>query len=319
MKLEILDYHHKTTEGSDSPTCKTESSPLSMGEMVAQYFRWKDVAAWSEHSRRAYRYEITRLTKFVGEDAPIDALNRFSLHRFSLDLKALELAPASRRRALYCARDLVRWARQAGIYPENFALSLKVPRRPKTMPRVPTDKEMEGMLDGECPTSWPLRDRCIAELLYCNLRVCEVVAINLEDISADELLVKGKGRRERKVFLTPNTREAIAAYLPSRAAFLQRHGVENTALLVNQRDGQRLTVKSVHRIIKAIAYAKGLPKYISPVKLRGAYATHMLERGAPLSAVSQLLGHEKLSTTMHYIGAVSPKRMRESYDRAFKR
>jgi len=187
------------------------------------------------------------------------------------------------------------------------------------MPKVPTAKEMEVMLDGALPTSWPERDRCIAELLYCNLRPSEVVSIDLDNIATDKLLVKGKGRRERDAFLTPSASEALSEYLPPRATLLRKLGVQTNALFVNQRDGHRLTVRSVHRIVKAIAHTKGLPKYISPIKVRGACATHMLDGGAPLSAVSQLLGHTHLTTTMHYVGTVSPKRMRESYDGAFKR
>jgi site-specific recombinase XerD len=291
----------------------------TISEMVARYFQWKDIAAGSEHSRRAYHSDVTRLMKFIGKDAPFEALNRFSAHSFSIELSHSGLGLSSRNRALAYVRDLIRWAFRAGIYSDDFGPALKSSRVPRTMPKVPTAKEVEAMLDGVCPTSWPERDRCIVELLYCNLRVCEVVAIELEDISADELLVKGKGRRERKIFLTPPAREAVAEYLPTRATLLRRLGIGNDALLVNQRGGRRLTVKSVHRIVKGIAHAKGLPKYVSPVKLRAAFATHMLDGGAPISAVSQLLGHEKLTTTMHYVGAVSPQRMRESYDRAFKR
>jgi len=291
----------------------------TIGEMVTRYFQRKDIAAGSENSRRAYLYEVNRLMKFIGKDAPVEALNQFSAHGFSIELSNSGLGPSSRNRALAYARDLIRWAFRVGIYPDDFGHTLKSSRIPRTIPKVPTSKEMEVMLDGALPTSWPERDHCITELLYCNLRVCELVTIELEDIAADELLVKGKGRRERKAFLTLSAREALAEYLPHRVTLLRKHGVQTNALFVNRRDGHRLTVRSVHRIVKAIAHAKGLPKYISPVKLRGACATHMLDGGAPLSAVSQLLGHEKLTTTMHYVGAVSPKRMRESYDRAFKR
>jgi integrase/recombinase XerC len=291
----------------------------TIGEVVSMYFQWKDIAAGSENSRRAYHYEVTRLMKFLGKDAPVEALNRFSAHSFSIELNNSGLAPSSRNRALAYARDLIRWAVRAGIYPDDFSHALKSSRIPRTMPKVPTAKEMEAMLDGACPTNWPERDRCIVEVLYCNLRVSEVVAIELEDIVADELLVKGKGRRERKGFLTLSAREALSEYLLPRATLLRKRGVQTNALFVNQRNGHRLTGKSVHRIVKAIAHIKGLPKYISPVKLRGACATHMLEGGAPLSAVSQLLGHTNLTTTMHYVGAVSPQRMRESYDRTFKR
>ncbi len=292
----------------------------TLREMVTNYFRWKDVASGSEHSRRAYRIDITRLARFIGEDAPVDALNRFSLHRYSAELHKSGLAVRSRSRALYYARDLIKWAATEGIYPDNFALALKMPRIPKTIPKVPTAEEVNSMLDGGCPTSWPERDRCAVELLYCDLRVCELVAIDLRDrVSADQLLVKGKGKRERTIFLTPTAQKAIAEYLPSRRLLLEVRGVETEALLINQKTAQRLTVRSVWRIVKALAHAKGLPQYISPVKLRGAYATHMLDGGAPLSAVSQLLGHEDLSTTMRYVGGVNWNRMREAYDRTFKR
>lgn len=318
MILDITNQR-RIVQAPSLPVGKSESVSLTITAMVERYFRWKDIAAGSDNSRRAYHYEISRLMRFLGENELADSLNRFSLHRFSLDLKKAGLAPSSRRRALYYARDLIGWASRQGIYQDNFALALKMPRLPKTLPRVPSDGEVKAMLDGECSTNWPSRDRCIAEVLYCNLRVCEVAAVDLGDISGDQLLVRGKGRRERYVFLTTRAMEAIAVYLPNRAEFLGTHKVESTALFVNQRDCQRLTVKSVRRIIKAIAYASGLPKYVSPVKLRHAYATHMLDRGAPLSAVSQLLGHENLATTMHYVGAVTPKRMRDSYDKAFKR
>jgi integrase/recombinase XerC len=288
-------------------------------EIVASYFQWKDVVSGSEHSRRAYRSDITRLARFIGEDAPVDALNRFSLHRYSTELCDSGLAVRSRCRALSYARDLIKWAAKTGIYPDNFALAMKLPRIPKTIPKVPTAEEVNTMLEGGCPTSWPERDRCAVELLYCNLRVCELVRLEIADIDADVLLVKGKGRRERKVFLTPAARKAIADYLPSRKLLLKARDIETDALMVNQKTGQELTVRSVGRIVKALAHAKGLPNYISPVKLRGAYTTHMLDGGAPLSAVRQLLGHENLSTTMHYVGGVNWKRMREAYDRTFKR
>ena len=301
------------------PVVSPPPKPGTMREMVEQYFRWKDLSVSNENSKRAYHFQVTRLLEYIGGDSPTNAFHSISLRHFSSELCKLGLAPSSRRNALAYARDLVRWAAQAGIYRDNFALSLKLPRLPKSLPEVPTESEVRTLLSEELYTSWPLRDHCIAQVLYCNLRVCEVVAIQREDIRADQLLVKGKGRRERTVFLTESARVAIERYIPTRDIFLRRRRAESSALFINQRDGRGLTTKSVHRIVKQIAYSSGLPKTLSPIKLRGAYATHLLDRGAPLSAVSELLGHEKLTTTMHYVGAVSPKRMRESYDRAFKR
>jgi hypothetical protein len=133
---------------------------ISTSEMVTRYFQWKDIEAGSEHSRRANPTDVVRLMKFIGEDAPTSALNRFSLHRFSIELGNCGLAPRSRRRVLSHARDLIRWAFHAGIYPDNFGHAIKLPRLPKAMPKGPTAEEMEAMLDGACPTAWPERDRC---------------------------------------------------------------------------------------------------------------------------------------------------------------
>ena len=123
------------------------------------------IAAGSEHSRRAYHNDINRLMKFIGKDAPVEALNRFSAHNFSVALYNSGLAPRSRNRALAYARDLIRWAFRAGIYSDDFGHTIKSSRVPRTMPKVPTTKEMEVMLDGPCPTSWPERDRCIVEII----------------------------------------------------------------------------------------------------------------------------------------------------------
>ena len=98
---------------------------LTLCEMVNRYFQWKDIAAGSEHSRRAYHSEITRLMNFIGKDAPVEALNRFSAHTFSVELNNLGLAPRSRNRALAYARDLIRWAFRAGIYVDDFSHALK--------------------------------------------------------------------------------------------------------------------------------------------------------------------------------------------------
>lgn len=256
-----------------------DSLPLTFGEMAQMYLRWKDVSANSEHTKRAYHFEINRLLEFIGKDAPAENLNRFSAQAFAVNLSNGNLAVRTRRHALSYVRDLVKWAHAAGIYAENFTLTLKLPRLPKTMPQVPTEAQLRAMLDGQPTTSWPARDLCIAEILYCNLRVFEVAAIDLGDINGEVLLVHGKGRRERQAFLTPTAKELLTKYLLTREARLQRCRIESNALFVNRRDCQRLSVRSIHRIIKAMAHSAGLPRYVSPVKLRAACATHMLNAG----------------------------------------
>ena len=150
------------------------------------------------------------------------------------------------------------------------------------------------------------RDRMIFELLYgCGIRNSELVGIDLGDVRwADELvLVRGKGKKERQVPLGDEAAIAIRAYLPERAERLRASGKGLVAaLLVNARGrGEcRLTTRSVGRIVKAIAQSRGLPADVHPHTLRHAFGTHMLEEGADLRSIQEMLGHERLSTTQRY-------------------
>ena len=157
--------------------------------------------------------------------------------------------------------------------------------------------------------AWPERDRAIFELLYgCGIRNAELVGINLRDIhwQNEAILVRGKGKKERYVPLGDAAAEAVRAYLPLRAFRLTAAGreamVADGALLINLRatGNCRLTTRSVGRIVKQIAVSRGLPADVHPHTLRHAFGTHMLEEGADLRAIQELLGHERLSTTQRY-------------------
>jgi integrase/recombinase XerC len=162
----------------------------------------------------------------------------------------------------------------------------------------------------EPPTSaWPERDRVIFELLYgCGIRNAELTGLNLADIhwANEVILVRGKGRKQRYVPLGDAAAEAIRHYLPQRESKLTEAGKSSPALLVNQRlradtAGEvRLTTRSVGRIVKTLALASGLSADTHPHTLRHAFGTHMLEEGADLRAIQELLGHERLSTTQRY-------------------
>jgi len=165
------------------------------------------------------------------------------------------------------------------------------------------------------------RDRLILELLYgCGLRVSELVGINLDDFrDQDVLLVRGKGKKERFVIVGEYARDALKAWLQVRQNLLQKSRLNTPALLFSvgpRRSAERLDPRSVRRIIRAVAEARGLdPEKWRPHLLRHAAATHMMDHGAPLQSVSTLLGHAKLSTTQIYT-RVSTGRMRRSYDAA---
>jgi len=158
------------------------------------------------------------------------------------------------------------------------------------------------------------------ELLYgCGIRNSELVSINLEDISlsAEAILIRGKGKKERYVPFGESVKSALAFYLPRRQQVLTGNKGSLPALLINQRGG-RLTTRSVGRIIKKIAVAKGLSPDVHPHTLRHAFGTHLLEEGADLRAIQEMLGHERLSTTQRYT-QLSMKHVLQVYDQTHPR
>jgi integrase/recombinase XerC len=219
-------------------------------------------------------------------------------------------------------RSLYRWLAQEGVVDQNPAKLVATPKLPKKLPRVPTIEEMNSVLDGKMPetAAFPERDRLMLELLYgCGIRNSELTGINLDDIrlSAEAILIRGKGKKERYVPFGDSVRGALAVYLPARQALLAEVRKNSTALLVNKRGG-RLTTRSVGRIIKKIAVSKGLSPDVHPHTLRHAFGTHMLEEGADLRAIQELLGHERLATTQRYT-QLSMKHVLQVYDHTHPR
>jgi integrase/recombinase XerC len=225
-------------------------------------------------------------------------------------------------RSLAAVRSLYRWLAQEGEVDQNPAKLVATPKLPKKLPRVPTIEEMNFVLDGKMPetAAFPERDRLMLELLYgCGMRNSELTGINLDDIrlSAEAILIRGKGKKERYVPFGDSVKSALPAYLQVRQTLLSEKRKNSNALLINQRGG-RLTTRSVGRIIKKIAVSKGLSPDVHPHTLRHAFGTHMLEEGADLRAIQELLGHERLATTQRYT-QLSMKHVLQVYDRTHPR
>jgi integrase/recombinase XerC len=242
------------------------------------------------------------------------------------------LTKASVARALAAIRSWFKWMAKAGLVEQNPALLVSTPKLPKHLPRVPGMEELGRVLDGMASAShssgphssrkeramngppesfaaWPERDRVIFELLYgCGIRNSELVGLDMSAIHwrDDAIRVFGKGKKERLVPLGDAAAEAVRAYLPLRQAKLEAAGkaklVHDGPLLINARvrGAARLTTRSVGRIVKAIALSRGLAADVHPHTLRHAFGTHMLEEGADLRAIQEMLGHERLSTTQRY-------------------
>jgi integrase/recombinase XerC len=276
----------------------------------------------SEHTVRAYAREVrgfaAYLTETLGKDARIAAVEHLHIRAYLGVLYERGLTKASAARALAAIRSWFKWLAKEGKVAQNPALLVSTPKRPLHLPRVPSMEEVNRVLDSlEKPSkqeateaaAWPERDRVIFELLYgCGIRNSELVGLNMGSVKwrDDAVLVRGKGKKERLVPLGDEAAAALRIYLPLREAKLTAAGkgglVHDGPLLTNlrMRGDCRLTTRSVGRIVKAIALSRGLAADVHPHTLRHAFGTHMLEEGADLRAIQEMLGHERLSTTQRY-------------------
>jgi len=275
----------------------------------------------SAHTIKAYTGDLEKFAAYVGE-AGWKQIDHVRIRGFLSQLYDQGLSKTSVARALAAVRSLYRWLAREGVVEQNPAALVSTPRLPKKLPRVPTIEEMNTVLDGAMPelAAWPERDRLIFELLYgCGIRNSELIGIDLDDVrwSGEAILVRGKGRKERYVPFGDAVKSALDAYVPVRQQKLAERKQSTRALLVNLR-GARLTTRSVGRIVKRIAVAKGLSPDVHPHTLRHAFGTHMLEEGADLRAIQEMLGHERLSTTQRYT-QLSMKHVLAVYDQTHPR
>ena len=275
----------------------------------------------SAHTIKAYATDLETFANYIGS-RDWKRIDHVTIRGFLSPLYEKGLSKPSVARSLAAVRSLYRWLAQEGVVDQNPAKLVATPKLPKKLPRVPTIEEMNSVLDGKMPetAAFPERDRLMLELLYgCGIRNSELTGINLDDIrlSAEAILIRGKGKKERYVPFGDSVRGALAAYLPARQALLAEVRKNSTALLINQRGG-RLTTRSVGRIIKKIAVSKGLSPDVHPHTLRHAFGTHMLEEGADLRAIQELLGHERLATTQRYT-QLSMKHVLQVYDQTHPR
>jgi integrase/recombinase XerC len=275
----------------------------------------------SPHTIKAYTGDLAGFCAYVGSRDWQD-IDHIAVRGFLSQLYAKGLSKTSVARSLAAVRSLYRWLAQEGVVEQNPAKLVATPKLPKKLPRVPTIEEMNSVLDGQMPdvAAFPERDHLMLELLYgCGIRNSELTGINLDDIglSAEAILIRGKGKKERYVPFGNSAKAALATYLRARQSVLAGLRRNTPALLINRRGG-RLTTRSVGRIIKKMAVAKGLSPDVHPHTLRHAFGTHMLEEGADLRAIQELLGHERLATTQRYT-QLSMKHVLQVYDQTHPR
>jgi integrase/recombinase XerC len=292
-----------------------------VGKAVEQFLHTLRQRNASVHTIKAYSGDLGEFAAYVGSRG-WRQIDHVVIRGFLSHLYEKGLGKTSVARSLAAVRSLYRWLAQEGVVAQNPAALVSTPKLPKKLPRVPTIEEMNTVLDGDMPeaAAFPERDRLMLELLYgCGIRNSELIGINVDDIrlSAEAILIRGKGKKERYVPFGDTVRAALVAYLPPRQQLLAARKKNTPALLINRRGG-RLTTRSVGRIIKKIAVAKGLSPDVHPHTLRHAFGTHLLEEGADLRAIQEMLGHERLSTTQRYT-QLSMKHVLQVYDQTHPR
>ncbi len=275
----------------------------------------------SPHTIKAYTGDLANFAAYAGSRG-WKSIDHIAIRGFHAQLYEKGLGKTSVARSLAAVRSLYRWLAQEGVVEQNPAKLVATPKLPKKLPRVPTIEEMNSVLDGQMPevAAFPERDLLMLELLYgCGIRNSELTGINLDDIrvSAEAILIRGKGKKERYVPFGGAAGRALGPYLAVRREVLAETRKSTPALLINRRGG-RLTTRSVGRIIKQIAVAKGLSADVHPHTLRHAFGTHLLEEGADLRAIQELLGHERLATTQRYT-QLSMKHVLQVYDQTHPR
>lgn len=289
---------------------------------IAQFLRSLKEKNSSAHTIKAYGTDLAQFSRYIGI-ARWDDIDHVRIRGFLSHLYDQGLSKPSVARSLAALRSLYKWLAREGMVTQNPAALVSTPKLPKKLPRVPTMEELNTVLDSAMPevASFPERDALIFELLYgCGIRNSELTGINLDDIrwSNEAILIRGKGKKERFVPFGDEAAGAARKYLPKRQETLAAHKTNTTALLINLRDGARLTSRSVGRIVKRIAIARGLPADVHPHTLRHAFGTHLLEEGADLRAIQELLGHERLATTQRYT-QLSTRHVLEVYDKTHPR
>ena len=242
------------------------------------------------------------------------------LRSFLAYLAESNYSPATMARKIATLRSFCRWLERNGVIDSNPMTLIRTPRQKKRLPKAINVEQVEQLLSApNDKTLLGARDRAILETLYSTgIRVSELVGINFGDIdeTGQAIIIRGKGRKERIVPLGSHAMAAIEHYLQ----MMNTHNVTNETdepVFINKHN-TRLSTRSVRRNVSKYLEKVGLDPVISPHTLRHSFATHLLDNGADLRSVQELLGHQSLSTTQIYTH-LTTKRMKESYDSAHPR
>ena len=277
-----------------------------MYEIISQYLEYLELEkGLSQNTIDAYRRDLYAFAEGVGS---IESLDRNDINNYIRSLKEKNYAPTSVIRKVASLRGFFKWTTSMNILEKNPASTLEQPKVPQRLPKVISLKEIEEMLHSNLT---PLQ-AVIMELLYsCGLRVSELVNLKLNDIDMNSKYVRcfGKGSKERIIPIGKQALEKLRNYLPERDTVFKTHNLTSKRLLVND-SGRLINRQDIYNFIHQ--RGKIIHKNISPHTLRHSFATHLLENGADLRVVQELLGHSDVSTTQLYTH-ISKKRLKDVY------
>jgi len=285
-----------------------------MEKYIDKFIRYLEIEKnYSSHTILNYKFDLEGFRKFIGETA-LEKIDYLALRKYLAVLKEKKLGNRSVGRHLSTLRSFFRFLTREGLIKTNPTLILSSPKLDKHLPQFLTEEEtaklIESAFSKDEKDEMGLRDRAILETFYsCGIRIAELVGLSQQDVDFIGGIVKvfGKGKKERIIPIGETALSAIRKYLDIRKK-------QADAVFLN-KNGLRITTRGVRNIVGKYIKAAGLKHGVSPHTLRHSFATHLLNRGADLRTVQELLGHANLSTTQIYTH-LTTERLKSVYDKA---
>ena len=279
-----------------------------MYQIISEYIEYLELEkGLARNTIEAYRRDLENFSDTLNI-YEVDSVSRLSVNSYIRSLKENKYAPASIMRKVASLRGFFKWADSMGIIGTNPTATLEQPKVPQRLPKVVSIKEIEEMLHNNLT---PL-EHVIIELLYsCGLRVSELVNLKINDLDLASKYIRcfGKGSKERIVPFGETAIRIIKDYLPTRNFIMKKYKLDTKVFLINE-NGRFVNRQDIYELVHL--QGKFIHKNISPHTLRHSFATHLLENGADLRIVQELLGHSDVSTTQLYTH-ISKKRLKEVY------
>ena len=278
---------------------------------IEQFLLFLESRGRSKNTVTNYRVDLEQFREYLLRQGILDVsgIDSLSVRVFLSNIIGFGIAISSAARKLSAVRGFIRWLSSREVLDYGVAAGLKGPKLPSSLPRALSFEETEKLLtEGPENGKHYQRDRLILELLYgSGLRVSELIDLNWENIETDQRMIRvfGKGSKERLVPFGPGVKKLLEDW-----KLLSKEGTKGP-LFLSEKGAERLTVRTVHRLVQRAALRVGIYG-VSPHTLRHCFATHLLERGAPLRVVQELLGHESIAATQRYL-SITAEQMKRSY------